>query len=552
MNTLVNKSQENTNQSSPVSFSPNQTDWPQPSFQFVDNRPESIAQKKYKLIANHSKQTLQLLAFQKLANHNLRNRPEYLPGNNVTLNTIQRIIKQDRVTILNLFKHWRTLDWNKRGARETVEQYINRYETGLAPDTLSDNVKAALTYFETEKSKAENDPFKALSVFPDKDPELPKLTLDNPQGASISVIEWASNSIDRTWEDDETARQHSYRYKQFLKAQKNEDFSAAGLEALIVSYPRKINSNEIMAVYRTWVNTSNYKPSESAIFLPSVDYRNPHDALPTQEALRKINGETRILKAADALTQIAAWELPSGTETPLQFIERFRLHKLASNIVLSAEAITALKAAPNSKSDTFNATTAHPSVSSPSNVTLFPTGLRISKEVQFGRLGDFAGREAAFQLLKNRFITAVNGALSNKFSIRIQTPIAAQAGDGTYPIHVSVNEDNAAVYVVNLIGGQHGTSSVGANSATIYELGLPTEAAQSDITMAHEGAHLMLGASDEYADATYAARPLFTDHSLMGNYYLEGPDQARIKARHFGHVVTKIGEWFPARNVTIV
>ena len=42
--------------------------------------------------------------------------------------------------------------------------------------------------------------------------------------------------------------------------------------------------------------------------------------------------------------------------------------------------------------------------------------------------------------------------------------------------------------------------------------------------MAHESSHMILGASDEYANATVAGRVIHTDHSLMGNYYSEGID----------------------------
>ena len=53
---------------------------------------------------------------------------------------------------------------------------------------------------------------------------------------------------------------------------------------------------------------------------------------------------------------------------------------------------------------------------------------------------------------------------------------------------------------------------------------------------------MILGASDEYANAKVPGRTLYTDHSLMGNYYTEGAAAAEIKApfrlpRHRGQPV---------------
>jgi len=50
-------------------------------------------------------------------------------------------------------------------------------------------------------------------------------------------------------------------------------------------------------------------------------------------------------------------------------------------------------------------------------------------------------------------------------------------------------------------------------------------------TRAHEIGHL-LGIKDEYADSTSPKRKVYTDNSLMGNYYTEGIKTATLKKRH--------------------
>lgn len=65
------------------------------------------------------------------------------------------------------------------------------------------------------------------------------------------------------------------------------------------------------------------------------------------------------------------------------------------------------------------------------------------------------------------------------------------------------------------------------------------------LTLAHELGHQM-GLLDEYIDPTVANRAtgtsagVQTDHSIMGNYYTEGEDQAEVKLRHGQHIATDI------------
>ena len=79
-----------------------------------------------------------------------------------------------------------------------------------------------------------------------------------------------------------------------------------------------------------------------------------------------------------------------------------------------------------------------------------------------------------------------------------------------------------------------------ANQTTWYSDGRPE-------SRAHELSHT-LGLLDEYIDATAVNRKtatssgVFQDHSLMGNYYSEGPDVAEVKLRHGEKIAGLIGK----------
>lgn len=69
MNTHADKTQENKNQSVANEVSQKQSGG-KSTFQFIDNRPEAIAQKKLQEMANNSSQVKPLRAFQEIANNN--------------------------------------------------------------------------------------------------------------------------------------------------------------------------------------------------------------------------------------------------------------------------------------------------------------------------------------------------------------------------------------------------------------------------------------------------------------------------------------------------
>ena len=151
-----------------------------------------------------------------------------------------------------------------------------------------------------------------------------------------------------------------------------------------------------------------------------------------------------------------------------------------------------------------------------------------------------------------RIIAAIASYLTGKFKLKIQSVGAPQEGDGVYPINVRVIDDSSASYPLRLQGGAHGRSAVDEDGGDIYELGQGTETSVPNVVLAHESAHMILGASDEYANASVAGRVVRTDHSLLGNFYTEGIASAEIKARHFQFLVRQVSAWFPGRTISIV
>lgn len=183
-------------------------------------------------------------------------------------------------------------------------------------------------------------------------------------------------------------------------------------------------------------------------------------------------------------------------------------------------------------------------------VALSRTGLTISKDVQFIEKGTFAA--GGFAALRARLIAAVTTYLTGKFKVKIQSVGAPREGDGVYPITVLVLDNSSADYPMRMHGGEHGRSGVDEDGGDIYELGQASETSAPDVMLAHESAHMILGASDEYANASVAGRVVYTDNSLLGDFYAEGMAAAHVKARHFQFLVNTVAQWFPGRTISIV
>ncbi|MFI9586940.1 hypothetical protein ACIHCQ_35110 [Streptomyces sp. NPDC052236] len=186
-----------------------------------------------------------------------------------------------------------------------------------------------------------------------------------------------------------------------------------------------------------------------------------------------------------------------------------------------------------------------------SNALVLRNGVLITKEVKFISAGTFA--VGGFEALQNRMITAVTSYMTGKYKLRVGPPGGGPTtGDGDYPITVRVVPNPSATYPVTLHGGLHGRSMASAAGGNMYQLGYSGETSVPDIVLAHECGHMILGASDEYANAQLPGRVITNDHSLMGNFYTQGIAAAELKARHLKFLVTVAAGWFPGRTISIV
>jgi len=256
----------------------------------------------------------------------------------------------------------------------------------------------------------------------------------------------------------------------------------------------------------------------------------------TPPNVAQIEAAIRTTPAADLPAVTSNIGLMNDLKTKLSAADFQTVSQMLSGGLLGQKAFT-------NTTDTGNAYT--------SNLALLRSGLSITKDVKFSQSGTFAAGK--YDALKARVIAAVTSFLSGKFKLKIETPGGTpQEGDGEYPITVQVVDNASGTYPVTLHGGAHGRSGMGQAGGNIYELGQGSETSVPDIVLAHESAHMVLGASDEYPSASVPARKLFTDHSLMGNFYTEGTAAAEIKARHFQFLVTQVATWFPGRTITIV
>jgi hypothetical protein len=94
--------------------------------------------------------------------------------------------------------------------------------------------------------------------------------------------------------------------------------------------------------------------------------------------------------------------------------------------------------------------------------------------------------------------------------------------------------------------GQHITVNLhpgkGADNRQNWYVGTP------EVTHAHELSHQM-GLLDEYEDVSVKDRKVYTDHSIMGDYYTEGQQEAEAKPRH-GERLAKMIAKATGKNLT--
>ncbi len=250
-------------------------------------------------------------------------------------------------------------------------------------------------------------------------------------------------------------------------------------------------------------------------------------------------GPDKTTAALDTLTKGTSVLVVAGGEylNVVQFLPVFRTGYVHASLISRGTSFTNI-------TDTGNRYT--------SNLTLYNNTIEITKKVNFVDGGGFTSPNR-LNRLKRRIKRAISSYLSRKFSLKVSTPPPGkkQAGDKTYPIVVYITEDPAG-YSVTLMGNAHGGSFATTGGATLYELGQASETYLRNIVIAHEAAHFVLGQSDEYTNSAVSGRVVYTDNSLLGNFYNEGISRAKIKARHFQFIIPVVQPWFPGRNLTIV
>jgi hypothetical protein len=147
--------------------------------------------------------------------------------------------------------------------------------------------------------------------------------------------------------------------------------------------------------------------------------------------------------------------------------------------------------------------------------------------------------EAQETAVKNETRTEFLRIWDNKFSLT-----ESGAGTGTFALRVTVT------YVTS---GEHVAIALHAGEGTDNRRNWFVSSNATD--RAHEMGH-QLGLLDEYVDpdvpnrATATSPGVFTDHSIMGNYYNEGRAAAVAKLRHgqrmAAHISTATGRTFTA------
>ncbi len=155
----------------------------------------------------------------------------------------------------------------------------------------------------------------------------------------------------------------------------------------------------------------------------------------------------------------------------------------------------------------------------------------VEKEIRFIQNGGTARDFAVFKL---KVLAALDKYFLAVFKLRM-TPNGADCRCPCAEIAIRVEIKEVAVggYPITLRVGQSGTSSSGENGATINENDRPGSAPEAQQPCyGHELGHCILGLKDEY-EGNNAGSPVHQDHSLMGNYHIEGYAGAELKARHF-------------------
>jgi hypothetical protein len=179
-------------------------------------------------------------------------------------------------------------------------------------------------------------------------------------------------------------------------------------------------------------------------------------------------------------------------------------------------------------------------------------GLTLSKRVKYENPDDLP--DATMAGIRAGVLTAIARHMSGKWKLRIASVGATQQHDGDYPINFELNE--GVGYPITVFAGQ-GRATGGEDGAEFYAQGTRNSSEDTRIaTFAHEMAHFMLGAPEEYAaqpgDTHDLGRTVHHDGSIMGSHVPGKSATLEIKDRHLKALEPWAKQFFPGRRVSIV
>lgn len=176
--------------------------------------------------------------------------------------------------------------------------------------------------------------------------------------------------------------------------------------------------------------------------------------------------------------------------------------------------------------------------------------IRIELAVSWVKRGTWAD-DAAYEAFIRHVKSSAYSYLDNKLKV-VCRPTAPGAGstDINLPITFLIYDMDDGFEIEAHGGTPGGDSFMSESGGEVYEH-QSDGSLEQPITFAHEMAHSMLGASDEYANPSVPGRVLTNDHSLMANYWNQGVAQAEIKARHFQHVLAEVATAFAGYTCTL-
>ena len=199
MNTHTDKTQENKSQAVVSAVSQKQSG-AESTFQFVDNRPEAVAQRKLQEMANNSPQVSQLIAFQEIAYNTPQGKRAAQLQQVDQGSVIQRAVSEERIVAL-IQQASEQVGWSD-ATYETVHPVfilLLRAEDGYAVDDEEVAARLFLDWYEPTEEKQkevepEVDPYSQIMVLEVGTsidfPALTRVMDDVVIGVRVSSNEW--------------------------------------------------------------------------------------------------------------------------------------------------------------------------------------------------------------------------------------------------------------------------------------------------------------------------------------------------------------------------